>query len=456
MKLKTILFLVLLFSILNNSLNAQLSPTFKLSDTTVYQGQKHILSGLVTNFRGNFQKESSEKLDSIIDFLKSNPEITLEIGVHTDQRGKSYPNYELSKRRADALKNDICSKGGIDKNRIIAIGNGEDFPIISLDSILKFSKDDRESLYIQNRRIELQILEGKDYRTELRKNIYFSTKFNFDDLFIENNQTKIIEGIICTIEGEILKDSLNQLDSLILLLKNDTSITISFYHETEDIGELTYDYHYERIEMKREIFFKNYISKKGNINPERIIIIESYLDTTYPSSIDSILLKKEWSWYEEYFNRKKSISFNVKIESCGFSELKEKEFYDDQKLNVIKKITEYLSDSSWNQYVECGLYSFYNKEFNAISIELYKGESEIERFENEGIGVFGIDINIYERRNLDLLYLYYEESEFNPIFTKSNVVFIHYYESSDTEYNKRIELIISEIEQFFKDNYENL
>ncbi len=56
--------------------------------------------------------------------MTDNPTIWIELGSHTDSRGKDSYNLTLSQKRAESAVQYIISKG-IDKNRITAKGYGE-------------------------------------------------------------------------------------------------------------------------------------------------------------------------------------------------------------------------------------------------------------------------------------------------------------------------------------------
>lgn len=57
------------------------------------------------------------------------PEMVVEIGSHTDNRGTAKFNLNLSQNRADATRSYILEQG-ISKKRIIAKGYGESVPIV--------------------------------------------------------------------------------------------------------------------------------------------------------------------------------------------------------------------------------------------------------------------------------------------------------------------------------------
>lgn len=163
MNLKTILTFLLISIVLNNKGNSQTSSTFKFTDTNVFVGQKKIITNRLEFTFCRWEpvdyNHSEKLLDSIGYFLCNNPDVVIEIGRHTDQRGADNANLKLSQRQAEGLKFEICKKNKINEDRIIAIGYGELNPVISLDSIIKIPKLDREFLYKMNRRFELKILK---------------------------------------------------------------------------------------------------------------------------------------------------------------------------------------------------------------------------------------------------------------------------------------------------------
>jgi len=92
--------------------------------------------------------KSSPELQKIVRFLSDNPEMRVEIGGHTDNKGSETHNRELSEKRAGSVY-DYLVEHGIDKTRLVTKGYGPDRPIASNEN-----EDGRQ----KNRRIEVRIL----------------------------------------------------------------------------------------------------------------------------------------------------------------------------------------------------------------------------------------------------------------------------------------------------------
>ncbi|MFV0391899.1 MAG: OmpA family protein [Paludibacteraceae bacterium] len=100
--------------------NFMLTPTFnsvKL-DNIYYDFDKATL-----------RPESKEGLDALIDMMKENPNITIELSSHTDYKGNDEYNRKLSARRAQSVI-DYMISAGIGAARLTAIGYGEAKPFV--------------------------------------------------------------------------------------------------------------------------------------------------------------------------------------------------------------------------------------------------------------------------------------------------------------------------------------
>nr|WP_315175957.1 OmpA family protein [uncultured Flavobacterium sp.] len=75
------------------------------------------------------RKESKKILNRVAELMIKYPEMVVEIGSHTDNRGNEKFNADLSQKRADATRVYIMEQG-ISKKRITAKGYGESVPIV--------------------------------------------------------------------------------------------------------------------------------------------------------------------------------------------------------------------------------------------------------------------------------------------------------------------------------------
>jgi|GEM_PF-971510 len=82
--------------------------------------------------------------------VESNPTLLIEVQGHTDSQGSASYNMKLSQLRAEAVKEYLVTKHGIDPNRLIARGYGETRPIAS-----NRTREGRA----RNRRVEFVVLQ---------------------------------------------------------------------------------------------------------------------------------------------------------------------------------------------------------------------------------------------------------------------------------------------------------
>ncbi len=87
---------------------------------------------LIENIFYDFDKatlrpESKEGLEELIAMLNDNPNVTIELSAHTDRKGSEEYNQKLSQRRAQAVV-DYLIKGGIEPERLTAVGYGKQIP----------------------------------------------------------------------------------------------------------------------------------------------------------------------------------------------------------------------------------------------------------------------------------------------------------------------------------------
>ncbi|MBC5775746.1 OmpA family protein [Pontibacter sp. KCTC 32443] len=97
--------------------------------------------------------QAAVELDKLVQTLKDNPSIVIELSSHTDSRQTNYYNQMLSDLRAQAAVDYLVLKG-IDRNRLVAKGYGE-------TQLLNKCKDGvscPEDMHQENRRTEFKII----------------------------------------------------------------------------------------------------------------------------------------------------------------------------------------------------------------------------------------------------------------------------------------------------------
>jgi peptidoglycan-associated lipoprotein len=77
--------------------------------------------------KATLRPESKEALDEIIKVLDDNPNVTIEMGAHTDRKGSEKYNEGLAQRRAQSVV-DYLIGAGVPKDRLTAKGYGKSEP----------------------------------------------------------------------------------------------------------------------------------------------------------------------------------------------------------------------------------------------------------------------------------------------------------------------------------------
>lgn len=111
---------------------------------------KNILYDLDKSF---IREDAKPELDRLVQFMKDNPEVVVELSSHTDSRASDAYNEKLSQRRAQAAVDYLISKG-ISANRLIAKGYGESRLLNRCSDGVKCSEEEHQL----NRRTEMKVI----------------------------------------------------------------------------------------------------------------------------------------------------------------------------------------------------------------------------------------------------------------------------------------------------------
>ncbi len=121
-------------------------------------GSKVILNNLFFDFdKAELRPYSNTELNNLHEFLKSHPDLAVEIAGYTDSKGTDEYNNALSKARAEAVVNYLKQKG-IDQKRLTAVGHGKADPVAPNKKADGSDDPDGRQL---NRRVELKIIDVK-------------------------------------------------------------------------------------------------------------------------------------------------------------------------------------------------------------------------------------------------------------------------------------------------------
>lgn len=125
--------------------------------------------------KATLRPESKSALDEMVVMLNENPNVTIEMGAHTDRKGSDEYNIRLSDRRAQSVV-DYLIGAGIDAGRLSPKGYGESMPktvtkriareypqfpegtVLMEEFIETLSPEDQEAADQINRRTEFQVL----------------------------------------------------------------------------------------------------------------------------------------------------------------------------------------------------------------------------------------------------------------------------------------------------------
>jgi len=152
------LILSILALILMSSLRAQ---TFTYQDSTFSLGQSKTLAPFTIALDCEYIACNSDIIDSLVNFLRTHRELSVEIENHTDTRGSEQYNIEYSQKLADEIVKYLI-QNGIAKNRLSAKGLGETKPIHTDQEIREMDQAiDQELAHLKNRRVVVKITKIK-------------------------------------------------------------------------------------------------------------------------------------------------------------------------------------------------------------------------------------------------------------------------------------------------------
>lgn len=133
----------------------EVPSTAVINNVKVEKGAVIVFDNIYYDYNSDVLTTGAKKeLEQLLDIMRKNPNLKIQLSAHTDSRGKSEYNLGLSERRALSAKSYLVSKG-IPSSQIVAVGYGEE----QLRNHCKDGTYCSEAEHIYNRRTEVKILQ---------------------------------------------------------------------------------------------------------------------------------------------------------------------------------------------------------------------------------------------------------------------------------------------------------
>ncbi len=120
----------------------------------VFKDREIVLQNIYYDYnQSQIRADAEPSLNALVEVLRQNPNINIQLGSHTDCRGNDSYNQKLSQQRAESAIRYLIEKG-VDANRLSAKGYGESNPSQTCDCT-KCTEDEHQA----NRRTTFRIIE---------------------------------------------------------------------------------------------------------------------------------------------------------------------------------------------------------------------------------------------------------------------------------------------------------
>jgi outer membrane protein OmpA-like peptidoglycan-associated protein len=101
-----------------------------LEARTLQKGTEYAMSSIQFNSNSSELNPNAQAIvEGFAEYLRTRPELRVEVQGHTDDVGDDAANLALSARRAEAVRNGLL-RAGVESNRLQAKGYGEKKPLV--------------------------------------------------------------------------------------------------------------------------------------------------------------------------------------------------------------------------------------------------------------------------------------------------------------------------------------
>ncbi len=200
----------------------------------------------------SLSNEELQQTDKVIQVMKENPNLVVEVNVHTDAKNIESYNQKFSDKRAGTIVDYIQSKG-IDAKRVSGKGFGETRLTNHCSSFVKCSEAEQQA----NRRVEFMVVEGNAYPASETVERYGSENYiNHNPIYFDFDKSII------------RKDAAYEMDRVVRMMKDNPNLKIIAESHTDSQNIETYN---QLLSQKRANSTKKYLVSKG-INSDRIAV----------------------------------------------------------------------------------------------------------------------------------------------------------------------------------------
>lgn len=133
------------------------AATIRLVLDKIYKNVQVNISNIYYDYnKADIRPDAAKVLDTLVNVLKENPNVKVEIGSHTDSRGKDAYNMRLSQARAQSVV-DYLVQHGIDASLLSAKGYGETQPVNKCTNGVKCTEEEHQA----NRRTTFKVTSAE-------------------------------------------------------------------------------------------------------------------------------------------------------------------------------------------------------------------------------------------------------------------------------------------------------
>ncbi len=223
----------------------------------VFTGKKMEIENIYYDLaKWDIKPQAEKQLNTVIQLMADNPRLTLELGSHTDSRGKDDYNMDLSQKRAKAAVDYLKNSGNVKEGSITYRGYGE----TQISNKCTNGVNCSEAMHAVNRRTELKIT-GMFAESREKSLLQMKTEEQLEkEILSGGSESEQIE----VLPGETIDDALARIklekEEKARLLGNGGSLEIkdeSLNEKLETVTEKKGDL--EKLETVTEIEIENEI-----------------------------------------------------------------------------------------------------------------------------------------------------------------------------------------------------